>query len=168
MHGLVGTPGFRPRCLGHLVTKGHLPQAERGCQRHESGGLAGGAHGRTPGWCPLCLCSGGLGSRPGRPGSGKDQCESPNSSCGACRGHTETLAQDQPLGLGASAAADGSQDPATDQTQTREPRVSSSLDRVPLPPLDKNFGERGDPVCCSWGCNRRQGNLASIWFREKL
>lgn len=48
MHGLVGTPGFRPRCLGHLVTKGHLPQAERGCQRHESGGLAGGGTWQDP------------------------------------------------------------------------------------------------------------------------
>lgn len=56
---------------------------------------------------------------------------------------------------------DGSQDPITDQTKTRKPRASSSLDRVPLPPLDKNFGERGDPVCCSQGCNSQQGNLAS-------
>lgn len=37
MHGLVGTQGFRPRCPGHLVTRGRLPQAERGLQRHESG-----------------------------------------------------------------------------------------------------------------------------------
>lgn len=49
---LVGTPGFRPRCLGHLVTRGRLPQAEWGHERHESGGLAWGASGRAPVWCP--------------------------------------------------------------------------------------------------------------------
>ncbi|CAN0501999.1 unnamed protein product [Rangifer tarandus platyrhynchus] len=119
-------------------------------------------------WGPRASHPGGLGSRPGRPGSDEDQCKSPNSSRGPGRGHTETLAQNQPQDLGASAAADGSQDPVADQTQTREPRVSSSLDRVPLPPLDKNFGERGDPVCCSRDCNHWQGNLASTWFREKL
>lgn len=122
MHGLVGTQGFRPRCLGHLVTRGRLPQAERGLQRHDRG-LGMRSLWQDPGLVSPCLCSGGLGSRAGRPGSGEDQYKFPNSSHGASRGHTETLVQNQPRGLGALAAADGSQDRHRPDTDMRAPGI---------------------------------------------
>ena len=166
MHGLVGTQGFRPRCPGHLVMRGHLPQAERGLQRHDSGAWYAEPVAGPRSGVPLCLCSGGLGSRAGRPGSGEDQYKFPNSSHGASRGHTETLVQNQPRGLGALAAADGSQDRHRPDTDMRAPGIVLAGQGPPASP-GQELRQEGWPRMLLPGLWQLAGKFGLNVVREK-
>ncbi|MXQ96942.1 hypothetical protein E5288_WYG017884 [Bos mutus] len=108
----------------------------------------------------------GLGSRAGRPGSGEDQYKFPNSSHGASRGHTETLVQNQPRGLGALAAADGSQDRHRPDTDMRAPGIVLAGQGPPASP-GQELRQEGWPRMLLPGLWQLAGKFGLNVVREK-
>lgn len=163
---LVGTPGFRPRCLGHLVTRGRLPQAERGHERHESGGLAWGASGRAPVWCPPGSVLRGPGVQEWEARLGRGPVRVSQLLSGWQRPHGDP-GPELALGSGSVGCYGWVSRPRhRPDADLRAPAVVLAAQGLPTS-LDKSFGERAGHVRCPQGCDSWQGNLASTWFREK-